>query len=81
MQNAIEVKNVTKIYRLYDKPADRLKAVSYTHLDVYKRQVVATMAIENMYLSKDFINELIKVARGEKTSEELRQEVILRHAR
>ena len=25
MQNAIEVKNVTKIYRLYDKPADRLK--------------------------------------------------------
>ena len=25
MENAIEVKNVTKIYRLYDKPADRLK--------------------------------------------------------
>ena len=45
------------------------------------QNVVATMAIENMYLSKDFINELIKVARGEKNSEELRQEVILRHAR
>lgn len=25
MQNAIEVKNVTKVYRLYDRPADRLK--------------------------------------------------------
>ena len=40
------------------------------------QQVVATMAIENMYLSPDFIEELLKVSRGEKTSEELRQEVI-----
>lgn len=40
------------------------------------QSVVATMAIENMYLSKEFVNELIKVANGEKSSEELRQEVI-----
>lgn len=31
------------------------------------KNVVATMAIENMYLSKDFINELLKVSRGEKS--------------
>lgn len=43
--------------------------------------VVATMAIENMYLSNDFIKELLKVSRGEKTSEELRQEVIKQYAR
>ena len=44
------------------------------------RDVVATMAVEGMYLSKDFIEELIKVAEGKKTSEELRQEVIRKYA-
>lgn len=39
------------------------------------------MAIENMYLSKDFVKEMIKVSKGEKTSEELRQEVIRKYAR
>ena len=43
--------------------------------------VVATMAIENMYLSNDLIKDLLKVSRGEKTSEELRQEVIKQYAR
>ena len=45
------------------------------------RNVAATMSIENMYLSKEFIGELIKVSKGEKTSEELRQEVIRKYAR
>ena len=45
------------------------------------KEIGATMAIENMYLKKDFVLELIKVANGEKSSEELRQEVIRRHAR
>lgn len=45
------------------------------------RYVTATMAIENMHLSKDFIAELVKVSAGEKTSEELRQEVIRKYAR
>ena len=44
------------------------------------RDVVATMAVEGMYLSKDFIEELIKVTEGKKTSEELRQEVIRKYA-
>ena len=43
------------------------------------RNVVATMAIEDMYLSKEFVNELIKVSNGEKTSEQLRQEVIKKY--
>lgn len=30
------------------------------------RDVVATMAIEDMYLSREFVEELIKVANGEK---------------
>ena len=41
----------------------------------------ATMAIENMHLSKAFVEELVKVANGEKTSEQLRQEVIRKYAR
>ncbi len=45
------------------------------------RNVIATMSIENMHLSKGFIAELIKVSNGEKTSEQLRQEVIQKYAR
>ena len=45
------------------------------------RNVAATMAIENMHLSKAFIEELVKVSNGEKTSEQLRQEVIKKYAR
>ena len=45
------------------------------------RNVVATMAIEDMYLSKEFVNKLIKVSNGEKTSDQLRQEVIKKYAR
>lgn len=45
------------------------------------KKVVATMAIEDMYLSKEFVIELIKVAKGEKTSEELRREIINKYAK
>lgn len=45
------------------------------------RQVVATMAIEDMYLSKDFIEKLEKIANGELSSEEVRQEVIKKYVR
>ena len=45
------------------------------------KSVAATMAIENMHLSKAFIEELVKVSNGEKTSEQLRQEVIRKYAR
>ena len=45
------------------------------------KKAIASMAIENIYVSKEFLTELIKVERGEKTSEQLRQEVIKKHAR
>lgn len=45
------------------------------------RYVASTMAIENMHLSNAFVAELVKVSNGEKTSEELRQEVIRKYAR
>lgn len=45
------------------------------------KKVVATMAIEDMYFSKDFLNEIVKISKGEKTYEELRQEVIKKYAR
>ena len=40
------------------------------------QQVAATMAISDMYVSKEFIEKLLKVSNGEMTSEELRQEVL-----
>lgn len=45
------------------------------------QNVVSTMSIENMYLSKEFVEELIKVSNGEKTSEELRQGVIKKYTK
>ena len=40
------------------------------------QRVAATMAIEDMYVSKEFIEKLLKVSNGEMTSEELRKEVL-----
>ncbi len=48
---------------------------------IFALKQVATMAIENMYLSSSFVKELMKVSCGEKTSEQLRQEVIKKYAR
>lgn len=42
--------------------------------------VAATMAIENMFLSEEFLNEIVKVKKGEKTYDELRQEVRKQYA-
>lgn len=40
------------------------------------QRVAATMAISDMYVSKEFIEKLLKVSEGEMTSEELRKEVL-----
>ena len=45
------------------------------------KNVAATMAIEDMYFSKEFISEMIKVSKGEKTSEDLRREIIKKYGR
>lgn len=45
------------------------------------KSVFATMAIENMYFDEAFINEMIKVARGEKTTEDVIQEIIKEYGR
>jgi hypothetical protein len=39
------------------------------------RSVVATMAIEDMYLDNEFIDKLLKVMNGELSSDELREEI------
>ena len=43
--------------------------------------VAATLAIEDMFPSKEFIKELISVAEGEKSTEQLRQEIMAKYAR
>ena len=45
------------------------------------QKVVSTMAIEDMYFPRDFIEKMLKVASGELSSEELRQEGIKKYAR
>ena len=42
---------------------------------------MASLAIENMYVSEDYVKELIKVQNGEKTYDQLVQEVIREYAR
>lgn len=41
----------------------------------------ATMAIEDMYLSKEFMKKVIKVETGQRTSSDLRQEIIQKYGR
>jgi len=45
------------------------------------KNVIASMAIEEMYFSEDFIKEMLKVNKGEKTTEELRQELLKKYVR
>lgn len=45
------------------------------------QRVAATMAIEDMYVSKEFIEKLLKVGNGEMTSEQLRNEVLKEYAK
>ena len=39
------------------------------------------MVIENMYVSSDFMDKMIKVVKGELSSEQVRQELIQKYAR
>ncbi len=39
------------------------------------QQAVAAMAVEGMYLDEDFLKEMIRVSKGEKTTEEVIEEV------
>ena len=43
------------------------------------KNVLSTMAIENMFVSEEFLMELISVEQGNKKSEQLIQETINKH--
>ena len=45
------------------------------------QQVAATMAISDMYLSKEFIEKLLKVSNGEMTTDDLIQELNNKYAK
>lgn len=45
------------------------------------QQVAATMAISDMYLSKEFIEKLLKVNNGEMTTDDLIQELNNKYAK
>ena len=45
------------------------------------QKVCATMALEKMYLSEDFIKKLIQVNEGTLTYEQLKQETLKEYAR
>ena len=44
-------------------------------------QVASTLAIENMYMSKDFKQQILLVAQGKKSSKELLAELDRKYAR
>ena len=45
------------------------------------QRVAATMAISDMYLSKEFIEKLLKVSNGEMTTDDLIQELNDKYAK
>lgn len=45
------------------------------------RQVLATMAIEDMYFSNEFVEDMLKVANGELSTEQVREAVLKEYAR
>lgn len=45
------------------------------------QQVVATMSIEGMYFDKDFLEKMLQVSKGEKTTEEIVEEIKREYAR
>lgn len=45
------------------------------------QQAAATMAIEDMYVSKDFIEKLLKVSNGEMTTDDLIQKLNEKYAK
>ena len=45
------------------------------------QRVAATMAISDMYVSKDFIEKLLKVSNGEMTTDDLIQELNNKYAK
>ena len=45
------------------------------------KNVLSSMAIEDMYFSNDFIEKIVKVANKKLSSEELRQEILKQYAR
>ncbi len=45
------------------------------------RNVVATMAIEDMYFDEDFIKEMIEISNGEKKADDVIKEIIKEYAR
>lgn len=45
------------------------------------KNVISTLAVDNMYLSESFVKELLKVSNGEKSSEQLRQEVLKKYSK
>ena len=45
------------------------------------QQVAATMAISDMYLSKEFIEKLLKVSNGEMATDDLIQELNNKYAK
>lgn len=45
------------------------------------KNVVANLAIENMYVNKEFIQELLDISYGKKTHEEVREKLNKEYAR
>lgn len=45
------------------------------------RKVIATMAIENMYVSKELLKKIESIENGERTIADVKKELIKKHVR
>lgn len=63
------------------KEKNLLMIIENTEAGRKVQQVAATMAIEDMYVSKEFIEKLLKVNNGEMTTDDLIQELNDKYAK
>lgn len=63
------------------KEKNLLMIIENTEAGRIVQRVAATMAIEDMYVSKEFIEKLLKVNNGEMTTDDLIQELNDKYAK
>lgn len=45
------------------------------------KSVISSMAVENMFFDEKYINEILKVSRGEKSTEEIINDIVKEYGR
>ena len=68
-------------HKFFYRRKDIMLVIENTKENRALQQVAATMAIEDMYFDKDFLRKMLQVSKGEKSTEEIIEEIKREYAR